>query len=98
LRAKSERIVAETLRKYPPVPRLTRKCVKDYKIPDEDIIIEKGTTVVLSVLGIHYDEEYYPDPEKFDPERFTEENKNLRHHYSHIPFGEGDSALECGSV
>jgi cytochrome P450 family 6 len=77
------------LRKYPPVPFLTRKCVKDYKIPDEDIIIEKGTTVVLSVLGIHYDEEYYPDPEKFDPERFTEENKNLRHHYSHIPFVEG---------
>jgi cytochrome P450 family 6 len=89
LRVKSERIVAETLRKYPPVPFLTRECVKDYKIPDENIIIEKGTTVVLSVLGIHYDEEYYPDPEKFDPERFTEENKNLRHHYSHIPFGEG---------
>jgi cytochrome P450 family 6 len=83
------RVIDETLRKYPPVPFLTRKCVKDYKIPDEDIIIEKGTTVVLSVLGIHYDEEYYPDPEKFDPERFTEENKNLRHHYSHIPFGEG---------
>jgi cytochrome P450 family 6 len=63
--------------------------VRDYKIPGEDLIIEKGTTIIISVLGIHHDKEYYPDPEKFDPERFTEENKKSRHHFAHIPFGEG---------
>lgn len=40
-------------------------------------------------MGVHYDEEYFPEPEKFDPERFSEENKHSRHQYSHIPFGEG---------
>ncbi|RZB39764.1 p450 domain containing protein [Asbolus verrucosus] len=84
-----DQVINETLRKYPPIPLLTRKCVKDYKVPGEDLVIEKGTTVAISVLGIHYDEEYYPDPEKFDPERFNEENKSSRHTYAHIPFGEG---------
>ncbi|XP_044261565.1 cytochrome P450 6a2-like [Tribolium madens] len=82
-------VIDETLRKYPPVPFVTRKCIADYKIPDEDIVIDKGTTVMIPILGIHYDKDYYPNPEKFDPERFTEENKNARHHYAHIPFGEG---------
>jgi cytochrome P450 family 6 len=84
-----DQVINETLRKYPPLPLITRMCVRDYKIPGEDLIIEKDTTIIISVLGIHHDKEYYPDPEKFDPERFTEENKNSRHHFAHIPFGEG---------
>jgi cytochrome P450 family 6 len=84
-----DQVINETLRKYPPLPLLTRKCVRDYKIPGTDLIIEKGTGILIPVLGIHYDKEYYPDPEKFDPERFTEENKKSRHHYAHLPFGEG---------
>lgn len=51
--------------------------------------MEKGTAVLVSIRNIHYDEEIYPDPEKFDPDRFNFENKNNRHHYAHIPFGEG---------
>ncbi|RZC35581.1 p450 domain containing protein [Asbolus verrucosus] len=82
-------VLDEILRKYPPVPFIRRRCVKDYKIPDEDIVIEKGTIVVIPILGIHHDKEYYPDPDKFDPERFSEENKSCRHHYAHLPFGEG---------
>ncbi|KYB24705.1 cytochrome P450 6BK2 [Tribolium castaneum] len=82
-------VIDETLRKYPPIPFVTRKCVNNYQIPGENIVIEKGTTVIIPILGIHYDKDYYPNPEKFDPERFTEKNKNARHHYAHIPFGEG---------
>nr|AKZ17689.1 cytochrome P450 monooxygenase CYP6BK19 [Tenebrio molitor] len=82
-------VLSETLRKYPPVTFLTRQCVLDYKVPNEDVIIEKGTTVSIPILGLHYDEEYYPDPKKFDPERFTEENQSSRPHFTYMPFGEG---------
>ncbi|KAJ3651615.1 hypothetical protein Zmor_017644 [Zophobas morio] len=82
-------VLDETLRKYPPVPILSRECVRDYRIPGEDMVIEKGTRILVPVLGIHYDEEYYPNPEKFDPERFDEENSKNRQQYSYIPFGEG---------
>jgi cytochrome P450 family 6 len=43
----------------------------------------------VSVLGIQHDTKYFPEPEKFDPERFTEENKRDQPKYAYIPFGEG---------
>lgn len=45
--------------------------------------------VLFPVMGIHHDPEIYPDPENFDPERFSAKNKASRHNYSFIPFGEG---------
>ena len=79
----------ETLRKYPPVALLTRKCNKDYRVPKSDIRLEKGIGVGIPVLALHMDPEYYPNPEKFDPERFSEENKNSRPAFTWLPFGEG---------
>jgi len=43
----------------------------------------------VSVLGIQYDPQYFPEPENFDPGRFKEENKRSRPNYTYIPFGEG---------
>ncbi|KAK9745082.1 Cytochrome P450 [Popillia japonica] len=84
-----DKVLDETLRKYPPVPILNRVCSSDYTIPNTDIILPKGTKVFISALGIHRDEEYYPDPIKFDPERFNDENKATRPNYTFLPFGEG---------
>ena len=84
-----DQVINEALRMYPPLSILTRKCVKNYKVPDEDVIIEEGVLVIIPVLAIHYDENYYPEPEKFDPERFCDDNKKARHQYAHLPFGEG---------
>jgi hypothetical protein len=39
-------------------------------------------------LALHHDPKYYPDPEKFEPEGFSEEEKTKRHHYVYLPFGE----------
>lgn len=44
---------------------------------------------MVTNFGIHYDPEYYPDPMKFDPDRFTPENKAKRPYCSYMPFGEG---------
>lgn len=84
-----DRVVDETLRKYPIIPFLPRLCAKDYPVPGTDVTVEKGTFVVISNLGIHYDPEYYPDPNRFDPDRFTTENKGTRPFGSYLPFGEG---------
>lgn len=84
-----EQCINETLRKYPALPVLNRECTKAYKVPGTDVVLEEGTKVFIPLMGIHYDPEYYPDPQKFDPERFTEENKKTRHPYTWMPFGEG---------
>jgi cytochrome P450 family 6 len=72
---------------------LDRKCCSDYTLPSPSgkgtVILPAGTSVYIPLLGPHYDPKYFPDPEKFDPERFTEANKQNRPNYTHIPFGEG---------
>ncbi|XP_015436980.1 PREDICTED: cytochrome P450 6k1-like [Dufourea novaeangliae] len=82
-------VVSETLRKYPSLGFLDRIAMTDYKIPDSDLVLEKGTPVYISMNGIHNDPEYYPDPEKYDPLRFTDENKQKRPNFTYFPFGEG---------
>jgi cytochrome P450 family 6 len=60
-----------------------------YQIPGTDIVLEKGILTVIPVLALHHDPKYYPDPERFDPERFSEEENAKRHQYVYLPFGEG---------
>lgn len=52
-------------------------------------MLEKGTRVIVSVMGIHHDPEIYPDPEEFDPERFSKEKIARRHRFAWLPFGDG---------
>lgn len=77
------------MRKYPPAPVFLRKCTESYKIPDTNIIIEKGLSVLIPAYGMHRDPEFFPKPEYFDPERFSEENKTKIWDYTFIPFGDG---------
>jgi cytochrome P450 len=53
------------------------------------LVIEKGTAVYVSVLGLHMDPEVFPDPERYDPERFNEKNRKARHPLTYLPFGVG---------
>lgn len=79
----------ETLRKYPPVDSLIRISAEDYEFPDTKLKIEKDTLIFIPVYAIQHDANIYKNPEKFDPERFSDENKANLHPMAHIPFGDG---------
>lgn len=87
-------VISETLRKWPPATVTNREVTKDYVIesekPDEiPLLLEKGTAVLIPIAAIHRDEKYYSEPQKFDPERFNDENKHKIHPSTYIPFGAG---------
>lgn len=89
-----DQVVSEALRKYPPGYVLNRICVKDYvikpKFENEKIaVIEKGCLIAIPVIALHYCPEFFPNPEKFDPARFSDENKGKILTGSYMPFGMG---------
>ena len=52
-------------------------------------LVPKGTSVAVFTVGLHRNPEIFPDPEKFDPTRFSPENSADRHPYSYVPFSAG---------
>ncbi|CAK1542622.1 unnamed protein product [Leptosia nina] len=82
-------VLEETMRKYPPLRALFRRCNQDYKVPNTDLVIEAGTLIFIPIHAIQMDPDLFEDPEKFDPERFTPENKGKMHPCQWMPFGEG---------
>ncbi|GFT54954.1 cytochrome P450 3A4 [Nephila pilipes] len=84
-----DNVISETLRLFPPAVRLERKAVGDYKLADTGITIPKGMIVTIPSYAMHRDPELFPDPERFDPDRFTPEERAKRDQYSYLPFGAG---------
>ncbi|CAH0397698.1 unnamed protein product [Chilo suppressalis] len=88
-------VVSEVLRLWPAAIALDRLCNKDYNLGkpndkcEKDYIVRKGEGLVIPVWGIHHDPEFYPEPDKFDPERFSEENKHRIQPFTYVPFGLG---------
>ena len=82
-------VIHETLRKYPGAAALERTCMKDYKVPGSNIVIKKGQKVNVNRIGISYDPKYFPNPEKFNPENFSKENRALRDPYTFLGFSQG---------
>ncbi|XP_016974114.2 probable cytochrome P450 6a19 [Drosophila rhopaloa] len=84
-----EKVIDETLRKYPVLGFLVRIATKPYVHSSPKYFIEPGTGVMVSNLGIHHDPDFYPEPEKFIPERFDEEQVKKRPPCTFLPFGDG---------
>lgn len=81
-------VVKESMRKYPPVKRLERRVeVEEYKLGN--VLLKKDQLVEIPCIAVHRSEEYYPDPNVFNPERFMPENKHLLVPYTYLPFGQG---------
>ncbi|CAD7079491.1 unnamed protein product [Hermetia illucens] len=84
-----DKIISETLRKYPPVANLIRKCAHNFRLPNSDIVIEEGIIVAIPAYSIQHDPEIYENPEVFDPERFAPEQVKNRHPVAFLGFGDG---------
>ncbi|XP_033645947.1 cytochrome P450 3A24-like [Asterias rubens] len=82
-----DKVVSETLRMYPPGAVFDRFC--NETVTYNGLTIEKGVTIMVSVWTIHHNEEYWPNPSKFDPERFSPENKESIQPCTYLPFGVG---------
>ncbi|XP_001653043.3 LOW QUALITY PROTEIN: cytochrome P450 9b2 [Aedes aegypti] len=85
-------VVSEALRRWPPVGVTNRACVKTYAFEENDgttVTIEEGQVVHIPVQSFHRDSNYFPDPLRFDPERFSDENKHVINQDAFLPFGSG---------
>lgn len=83
-----EMCLNETMRKYADLPFLDRVPITDYRFNGTDFVVEKGTTVIIPYFSLHRDENHYPNPDKYEPERFLNNNFNVDG-LKFIPFGEG---------
>lgn len=68
---------------------LDRLCLENYQVPDSDYIIEKGTPVYIPIYGLQFDPKYFPNPDVYDPDRFSEERMKEIPGGCFIPFGDG---------
>uniref|UniRef100_A0A1I8PTR9 Cytochrome P450 n=1 Tax=Stomoxys calcitrans TaxID=35570 RepID=A0A1I8PTR9_STOCA len=86
-------VVSEVLRKWPVALAVDRVCNKDYEYESqatgERIEIKKGDMIRVAMGGIQRDAKYYENPEMFNPERFSAENKSHIHAGIYMPFGLG---------
>lgn len=86
-----ESCIDETLRLYPPLSIMFRRCTRDYKIPNTDLLVEKGTSVFIPAVAMQRDANIYDNPLQFKPERFLDSpngNGNANGLF-YLPFGDG---------
>ncbi|XP_037573019.1 cytochrome P450 3A24-like [Dermacentor silvarum] len=82
-------VVSEALRLFPPATRLERSGYDDYILGETGIKLPKECCVVIPVYAMHHDPELFPNPESFEPERFSDENVESIQPYTYLPFGAG---------
>jgi cytochrome P450 len=83
----TEMVLAESMRLYPPAWAIGRLAINDYEVGGYRV--PAGSLVLLSQYVMHRDSRYYPDPTRFDPERWTPLARESRPQYAYFPFGGG---------
>ena len=83
----TEMAFKEAMRLIPPVISLPRRAMRDFQFQGHRI--PAGTRVNTSIIFAHHMPEIWPEPERFDPWRFSEENSRGRHRFAYAPFGGG---------
>jgi len=83
----TEMVIREAMRLYPPAPAFARE-------PIEDVVlggyrVAKGSLITISTYALHRDPRFFPDPERFDPDRFAPGWEESIPRYAYLPFGGG---------
>lgn len=82
-----EQVVKESMRLYPPAGGATREPIEDIELGGYHV--PKGSNIAISSYAMHHNADYFPEPEKFDPERFTPAREAQMPRYAYLPFGAG---------
>lgn len=83
-----ERVIKEAQRVYPSIPIVGRELYEDLMLQG-NYLVPKGTQLCINIFALHHDPKVWPNPHKFDPDRFLPEAIQLRHPYAFIPFSAG---------
>src|ERR1700679_1904999 len=85
-----QQVIQEGLRLSPPFWMIDRVAMADDRVGN--IVIPRGSTVIVYVYGAHHAPRYWENPESFDTERFTKANEKARTPFTYLPFGGGPRA------
>jgi len=83
----TEMVLTEAMRLYPPAWTLGRRALNDYRVGQ--YVIPANSIVLMSPWVMHHDARYFPEPFKFDPDRWKPEAREARPKFSYFPFGGG---------
>ncbi|KAJ6640976.1 Cytochrome P450 9e2 [Pseudolycoriella hygida] len=86
-----DQVISECLRKWPPAMITDRICNKEITVivDGQAITMKERQQFWIPIYGLHMDPKYFPDPERFNPERYNEENVANIVPGSYVPFGIG---------
>src|SRR3954467_3511484 len=84
----TRQVLAEVMRCYPPAWGIGRRAIDNVEIGG--YTIPRGTVVLLSKYLLHHDARFFPDPERFDPDRWLPERQRERPRFAYFPFGGGN--------
>jgi len=82
-----EQVFKETLRLYSPIHSLSRVALEECELGG--YTLPKGATAMVSLYASHRLPQYWPDPRRFDPERFSAAQSAARHRFAYLPFAAG---------
>jgi len=81
------RVIQEAMRLYPPVVSVLRQATRPVEMSGRHL--RKGDFVNLITIAMHRNPDHWPDPDRFDPDRFLPEAVKARHRFAYLPFGGG---------
>lgn len=83
----TQKVIKESLRYYPPIWNIVRRAKEDNVV--NGVAIIKDQQLMINILQLHHNPEYWENPSDFNPERFSKSLSELNHKFQYIPFGAG---------